>query len=117
MKHSTSIFWSRGIVVITTAQLHSSKLELRFMSSFSNTTWDVSEIRSGEDLCQWSWLEIRLSSFRLSTIPQKQFIKTVSMSFSSVFVIDFQRMFFHCEVNFQNGISGRKNRENQILVF
>ena len=33
----------------------------------------VSEIRDGEDLWQWSRLEIRLNAFRWSTIPQKQF--------------------------------------------
>ena len=32
------------------------------------------EIRDGEDLWQWSWLEIRLNTFLRSTIPQKQFI-------------------------------------------
>ena len=34
----------------------------------------VSEIRDDEDLWQWSRLEIRLNTFRLSTIPQKQLI-------------------------------------------
>ena len=37
---------------------------------------DVSETRDGEDLRQWSWLEIEIgiNTFRQSTIPQKQFI-------------------------------------------
>ena len=34
----------------------------------------VSEIRDGEDLWQWSWMEVRVNAFRRSTIPQKQFI-------------------------------------------
>ena len=34
----------------------------------------VSEMRDGEDLWQWSHLEIRLNAFRRSTIPQKLFI-------------------------------------------
>ena len=34
----------------------------------------VLEISDGEDLWQWSQLEIRLNAFRWSTIPQKQFI-------------------------------------------
>ena len=34
-------------------------------------------IRDGEDLWQWSWLEIRLNVFRRSTIPQKQFITVI----------------------------------------
>ena len=65
--------WRRGEVVITTAQLHSTKPELRFCAG-SNPARGVSEIRDGEDLWQWSRLEIRLNTFRRSTIPQKQFI-------------------------------------------
>ena len=67
------ILWRRGVVVITTAQLHSSKSELRFCAG-SNPARCVSEIRDGEDLWQWSRLEMRLNGFRRSTIPQKQFI-------------------------------------------
>ena len=47
--------------------------ELRFCAG-SNPARGVSEIRDGEDLWQWSRLEIRLNVFRRSTIPQKQFI-------------------------------------------
>ena len=39
----------RGVVVITTAQLHSAKPELRFCAG-SNPARGVSEIRDGEDL-------------------------------------------------------------------
>ena len=55
-------------MVITTAQLHSSKPELRFCTG-SNPARGVSEIRDGEDLGQWSRLEIsqRLSSVNYST--------------------------------------------------
>ena len=60
-------------MVITTAQLHSTKPELRFCAG-SNPAHGVSEIRDGEDLWQWSRLEIRLNAFRRSTTPQKQFI-------------------------------------------
>ena len=60
-------------VVITTAQLHSTKPELRFCAG-SNPARGVSEIRDGKDLWQWSRLEIRLYAFRRSIIPQKQFI-------------------------------------------
>ena len=59
-------------VAITTAQLHSTKPELRFCAS-SNPARSVSEIRNGENLWRWSRLEIRLNPFRRSTIPQKQF--------------------------------------------
>ena len=54
---------TRGALVITTAQLHSTKPELRF-SAGSNPARGVPEIRDGEDLWQWSRLEIRLNAFR-----------------------------------------------------
>ena len=63
----------RGVVVITTAKLHSTKPELTFCVGL-DTARGVSEIRDGEDLWQWSRLEIRLNAFRRSTIPQKQFV-------------------------------------------
>ena len=60
-------------MVISTVQLHSIKPELRFYAG-SNPARGMSEIRDGEDLWQWSRLEIRLNAFRRSNIPQKQFI-------------------------------------------
>ena len=54
--------WRRGVVVITTVQLHSTKPELRF-SACSNSDCGVSEIHDGEDLWQWSWLEIFIILF------------------------------------------------------
>ena len=65
--------WYRGLVVITTAQFHSTKPELRFCAG-SDPAHVLSEIRDGEDLWQWSRLEIGLNAFRRSTIPQEQFI-------------------------------------------
>ena len=44
-----NIVWRRGVVVITTAQLHSTKPELKFCAG-SNPARGVSEIRNGEDL-------------------------------------------------------------------
>ena len=41
--------WTRGAVAIATAQLHSTKPELRFSVS-SNPARGVSEIRDGKDL-------------------------------------------------------------------
>ena len=41
--------WRRGVVVITTAQLHSAKPKLRFCAG-SNPPRGVSEFRDGEDL-------------------------------------------------------------------
>ena len=70
----TDIYTSEdGVVVITTAQLHSTKSKLRLCAG-SNPPRGGLEIRDGEDLRQWSRLEIRLNAFRRSTIPQKQFI-------------------------------------------
>ena len=74
MKNSGQSFRRCGVVVITTAQLHSTKPELRFCAG-SNPARGVSEIRDGEDLPQWSRLEIRLNAFLRSTIPQKNSIQ------------------------------------------
>ena len=65
--------WRCGVVVIATAQLHSTKPELRFCAG-PNLVCGMPKIRDGEDLCQWPRLEIRLNAFCRSTIPQKQFI-------------------------------------------
>ena len=64
-----------GVFFITTPQLHSSESGLRFCAG-SNPARRVSEIHDGEDLWQWSRMEIRLNAFRRSTIPQKNPKKT-----------------------------------------
>ena len=51
--------WRRDVVVITTAQLHSTKPELRFCASW-NPARSVWEIHDVEDFWQWSRVEIRL---------------------------------------------------------
>ena len=84
------MIWRRGVVVTTTAQLHLTKPELRFCAG-SIPAHGVSEIRDGEDLGQWSQLEIRLNAFRRSTIPQKQF-KTIQFTkhqFKNITVLTF----------------------------
>ena len=43
------VYWRRGVVVVTTAQLHSIKPELRFCAD-SNPARGMSEIRDGEGL-------------------------------------------------------------------
>ena len=55
------------VVSIFTAQLHSRKPECRFCAG-SNPACGVLEIRDGEDLWQWSLLEIRLNTYCRSTI-------------------------------------------------
>ena len=67
------MFELNGVVVISTAQLHSTKSELRFCAG-SNLACSMSVIRDGEDLWQRSQLEIRLNAFHWLTIPQKQLI-------------------------------------------
>ena len=54
--------WRHGVVVITTAQYHSTKSELRLCAGL-NSARGLTEIRNGEDLWQWTQLEIRLNIF------------------------------------------------------
>ena len=63
--------WHGGVVVTTTAQLHSTNPELRFYT-ISNSARGMLGIRGGEDLWQWSRLEQSPNTFRRSTIPRKQ---------------------------------------------
>ena len=58
--------WRHGVVVITTAQVHSLKPGHRFFAG-SNPARAVSDNRDGEDLWQWTRLEIKV------TILRKQF--------------------------------------------
>ena len=76
-----------GVVVITIAQLHSTKPGLRICPG-SNPARRISEIRDGEDLWQWSRLEIRLNTFRRSTIPQKQFIIIIRINFLVIYGVN-----------------------------
>ena len=63
--------WRRGVVVITTAQLHLTEPILRFCAG-SNHARGVSEIRDGED------------AFRRSTMPQNNSLLFSSSSSSSL---------------------------------
>ena len=56
-------------MTITTAQLDSTKPELKFCAN-ANPLRSVSEIRNNEGLWKRSRLEIRLKAFRQSTNPQ-----------------------------------------------
>ena len=62
--------WCFGVVVMTTAQLHSAKLELRTCTGL-NPARGVSEICDGEDLWQWSQLEITLKLLSLVNHTKK----------------------------------------------
>ena len=74
----------RGVVVITTAQLHSTKPELRSCAG-SNPACNMLEIRNGEDLWQWSWLEIKLNAFHRSTIHENN--SSSSFSYSTLSLV------------------------------
>ena len=63
------LLWRHGVVVITAAQLHSIKAELRLCAG-SNPARGVSEIRHDENLSQWSRLKVKLNAFSQSTVPQ-----------------------------------------------
>ena len=76
--------WHLGVVVISTAQLYSTKPELRFCAC-SNPARGVSEIHECEDPWQWYWLEIRVNAFRRSTMPQNN--SSSSSSSSSSYII------------------------------
>ena len=52
------MYGRRGVVVITTAQLHSTKSEIR-LCACSDSARSVSDICYGEDLWQWSRLKIK----------------------------------------------------------
>ena len=67
------LWWCCDVVVITTAQPHSTKAELRFCAD-SNPARSVLEIRDDERIYDESQFEIRLNAFRRTTTPQKQFI-------------------------------------------
>ena len=67
-----NVLWRHGVMVITTAQFHSSKPELRLCACL-NTAHDMLGIHD-EDLWQWFRLEIRLNAFCRWTIPRKHFI-------------------------------------------
>ena len=53
-------------------------IQLRFCTG-SNLAHSMSKICNGEDLWQWSQLEIRLNVFHWSTISKKKFIITITI--------------------------------------
>ena len=75
--HHLLIRYNTLAVVITTAQLHSAKPEFRFCADL-NLAGGVLEFRNGEDLWQYTRLEITLNAFRWLMIPQKQFIIAIT---------------------------------------
>ena len=62
--------WCRGYHYCTSSF---NKAWTKVLRRFKSCSWRVG-VRDGEDLWQWSRLEIGLNVFRQSSIPQKQFI-------------------------------------------
>ena len=73
-------------MVITTAQLHSTKPAVKFCTDL-NRACNALEICNGEDLWQWSWIEIRLNAFHWSTIPQKEFIIIIIIIITIIIIL------------------------------
>ena len=65
--------WLRVVVVNATAQRHSTKPKLKFYSG-SNPARRVSEICDDENPGHWSRVQMKLITFRWSTVLQKQLI-------------------------------------------
>ena len=116
-----------GTVVWWLSLLHNFiQLSLNSGSAQAQTLLGVSEIRDGEDLWQWSRLEIRLNTFRRSTIPQKQFIIIITddffygRNFMPTFFLPsylcLKRMFFRVFFKFETLMS-LHSLQNILLVF
>ena len=76
--------WSCDVVVITTAQLNSTKAGL--VLHRLNPACNMSDIHNDDGLWQCPQSKIRLNLFRWSTIPQKQFI-IISSSFIVITIL------------------------------
>ena len=76
--------WHCSVVVITTAQLHSTKPGLKFCSG-SNPARGVPEFSMVRisNWQTWSQLEIKLNGLCRSTIPQKKFIIIIAIKSST----------------------------------
>ena len=74
------ITWYRGVVVITAAQLHSVKSELRPYVG-SSPVCGVLEIRNGKDL--WQWFRLEIKAKRLPSVTHTTNYSSSSSSSSS----------------------------------
>ena len=89
---SSVFLWHHGVAVVTMAQLHSTKPELRFCAG-SNSAHYMSEICDGENLWQCSWLEVRFKHFSLVNHSAK----------SSHYHHRLQKVFYVCTVSSRVG--------------
>ena len=67
--------WYRGVVVITTTELHLTRTEL--FCTGSNLTCSKLDVIDGGNLPQWPQMEIRYNPFRWSTTLLKQIIAII----------------------------------------
>ena len=116
---SLPVEWCHGVVVIVTVKFHSTKSEIRFCAG-SNPAASVLGICDGENLWQWSPLEIRLNAFHKLNIPQKQFIImmmiTNSLSHFSLrlFAFESDRLHYEWEREHRANVTW-KHEENSSL--
>ena len=106
-------------MVITTAQLHSAKPELRICTG-SNAAVGVSETWEDEDLWQWSQLQIRLNTF-VTLVGQSchRNNSSSSTSSSSLKFTKFIMPFFEPRVSFSSNVASFISflRDNSSVLF
>ena len=71
------IICRRDVLDFNTAQIYSIKPQIRFCAGL-NPSCGVLEIFHGRNLWQLFWMEIKLTIFRWSIIPQKQFTEATT---------------------------------------
>ena len=71
------IICRRDVLDFNTAQIYSIKPQIRFCAGL-NPSCGVLEIFHGRNLWQLFWMEIKLTIFRWSIIPQKQFTEAAT---------------------------------------
>ena len=71
------IIGRRDVLDFNTAQIYSIKPQIRFCAGL-NPSCGVLEIFHGRNLWQLFWMEIKLTIFRWSIIPQKQFTEAAT---------------------------------------
>ena len=79
---TVTLSWRRGLVVITTTQLHSIKTRTRVLLTVQilrAAYWRFAMVRSWLRTSDWPRLEKRLNAFRRSTISQKHRSSSTSL--------------------------------------
>ena len=123
--------WRCVVVVITTAQLHSTKPELRFCAVL-NPTRDVSEIRNGEDYLTIvpvkvaykrrvlkHFAEEKVCSVQLASIGTFRNIKTLLFQICMWIISIIQRIFlnFHVWFLMKSSVYSKMYQYSQIVYY